>query len=128
AAPSPATAGVLPGGAGVRLQAPVAPAPKAAADRLVGLHQKPIATNAKADRKVDADREARPAAEGLIRPCRNQSSRQVAAAVCVEADVDRARQTITVEVIALDIEAVDHPARPGRDNEVISGLIIERIV
>src|SRR5207249_3310237 len=38
------------------------------------------------------------------------------------------RRAVAVEVVALDIEAVDVPARSGRDDEVIGGLVVERVV
>ncbi len=114
---------VSPRGAGVRLYGPDRPAPlAAAAEVLPRLHRDPVVTGTEAASGGERDDEARPTGIGLVQPLADDRVGQVAASVRVEAGVDGLGGAGPVVVDALHVDAVDVPADPGRDDEVVGEL------
>ena len=125
AACTEAVARVLPGRGRECLHRPVLPAPLAVRrERLVRLNRDPVGARAEDDGRAEVEHEARPVGEGLVRARLEQRPRQVAAAVRIEVDVGRRRRPGAVEVLALDVDALDRPRVPGRNREVVGQLVV----
>jgi hypothetical protein len=124
-----ASAGLPPGGPGVRLDDAIPPTPCTELHKtLICLNGDPIRTAPKADLWVERQLEARPVYDPAVQTLAEERAGQIVRSVAVETHIDRGSGTGAVVVGALDIDPVNAPELTGRDNEIVRGLVVVGVV